>query len=144
MDPYFILVIEDVYFINIQNFVVLEFKRQHTQLSFILHLTFNKFETFPQALTLASNPPQRIYVLWAKVSFIQGGLSQSFIRCPSLLQFKHLIFDRSSLALFFDGSFTSSLFLLSFVGFTYLHLFWPFFFGLVFWVTPLATFLWWH
>jgi hypothetical protein len=53
-------------------------------------------------LILASYPPQRIYLLWAKVSFIQGGLSQSFVRCLSLLYFKHLIFNQSSLALFFE------------------------------------------
>jgi hypothetical protein len=50
MDPYFILIIKNVYFIDIQKYFVLEFKRQHTQLSFILHLTFNKIGTFPKAI----------------------------------------------------------------------------------------------
>jgi hypothetical protein len=75
-------------------FVALESKKQHISSSFILQFNFNKLEaSFSFAHILAMKPPWRINLLWAMHSLTQGGLGQSFTKCPLLSQLKHLTLD---------------------------------------------------
>jgi hypothetical protein len=98
-------------------------KRQHTQLSFILNLTFIIFKTFPKAFALASNQFWNFFLAWVKISLIQSGLKQSFTKCPNWLKLKHLVFNRLPLAFFLVGCFANNLLLLSFVNFSHLHVY---------------------
>jgi hypothetical protein len=66
-------------------FVFHQSKKQHTQLSFILHLTFNKFKKIPKAFTLASNQFWMIFLPWVRISLIRNNLKQSFTKCPNWL-----------------------------------------------------------
>jgi hypothetical protein len=124
-------------------YVLPESKRQHTQLSFILHLTFNKFKTFPKAFTLASNQFWKMFLPWVKISLIQSSFKQSFTKCLNWLKLKHLVFDRLPLAFFLVGCFAKDLFLLSFVNFSHLHVYFgPCCLGFLFYFSPFTKSPW--
>jgi len=80
-------------------------QNKHTlkaNINIYLTIKFNKLEALLSwAPILATKPPWRINLPWAMQSFTQGGLGQSFAKCPLLSQLKHLTLDRSRFT-FFD------------------------------------------
>jgi hypothetical protein len=58
------------------DFFIIESKKQHKNLLFILHLNFNKLET---SLLLA--PISAMKSPWKMQTWTQGGLGQSFAKC---------------------------------------------------------------
>jgi hypothetical protein len=63
-------------------FFIIESKKQQKNLLFILHLNFNKLETsLLLALISAMKSPWKTSLPWEMQTWTQGGLGQSFAKC---------------------------------------------------------------